>query len=301
MQWLQVLEDRLWSSRRGLKERRTHDTAETSRLEQRLECPPVAMEDLASQPRTQHSITAVRGMPNTVLKSETDTKSLTVTQRLLHTASDPERLGLRTLGCPCSEYLPVCHQRMVHSLGDGETLHTGVDDLSCSYNTEMEPVNMPLGLETQTNPMRGDWNRYSSSVYSEGCLDKKVEGLIVDKVTVKVKGDVPPTWNADSHLGDRHLDYGESLETNPNVATHPPLHMFMDHDPVCTSMGPSNSHGRVLFDQVLNSNDTTRAQAQEGGATSGNSKEKRFLCMFCNKGFSCLQLYPVSHAPRPGW
>lgn len=31
MQRLQVLEDRLWSSRRGLKEM-THDTAETSRL-----------------------------------------------------------------------------------------------------------------------------------------------------------------------------------------------------------------------------------------------------------------------------
>ncbi|XP_024254705.1 zinc finger protein 69 homolog isoform X1 [Oncorhynchus tshawytscha] len=297
MQWLQVLEDHLWSSRRGLKERRTHDTAETSRLEQRLEHPPVATEHLASQPRTQHSITEVRGTQNTFLKSETDTKSLTVTQRLLHTASDPERLGLGTLCCfPGSEYLPVCRQsqRMVHSLGDGDTLHTGVDDLSCSYTTVMDPGNMPLGLETQTDLSRGDWNRYSSSVYSEGCLDKKREGLIVDKVTVKVKGYVPPTWNADSHLGDGHLDYRESLETNPNVATHSPLHMFMDRDPVCTSMGPSESHGRILFDQVMHSNDTTRAKAQGGGATSGDVKEKRFLCVFCNKGvkpFSCTQCH----------
>ncbi|XP_070972061.1 uncharacterized protein [Oncorhynchus clarkii lewisi] len=206
--------------------------------------PPVATEHLASQPRSQNSITEVRGTQNTFLKSETDTNSLTVTQRLLHTASDPERLGLGTLGClPGSEYLPVCHQsqRMVHSLGDGDTLHTGVDDLSCSYTTAMDPGNMPLGLETQTDLSRGDWNRYSSSVYSEGCLDKEREGLIVDKVTVKVKGYVPPTWNADSHLGDGHLDYRESLETNPDL------------DPVCTSMGPSDSHDRILFDQVLHS------------------------------------------------
>uniref|UniRef100_A0AAZ3R351 C2H2-type domain-containing protein n=1 Tax=Oncorhynchus tshawytscha TaxID=74940 RepID=A0AAZ3R351_ONCTS len=55
-------------------------------------------------------------------------------------------------------------------------------------------------------------------------------------------------------------------------------------------MGPFNSHGRhVLFDELLNSNNRVRAQAQGGGATSGSSKEKRFLCMFCNKGFSCLQ------------
>uniref|UniRef100_A0A4W5NLJ8 C2H2-type domain-containing protein n=1 Tax=Hucho hucho TaxID=62062 RepID=A0A4W5NLJ8_9TELE len=52
-------------------------------------------------------------------------------------------------------------------------------------------------------------------------------------------------------------------------------------------MGPSDSHSWVLFDQMLYSNDRARGQAQ--GATSGNSKEKRFLCMFCNKGFSCPQ------------
>ncbi|XP_045579138.1 zinc finger protein 184-like isoform X4 [Salmo salar] len=202
------------------------------------------------------------------------------------------------MGCPpapSSEYLPVFHQtqRTVHSRGDGEgdTLDTGSDDLSSSYATEMEPGNISLGLETQTDLSRGDWNQYSSSVYSEGCLDKKGEGLVVD---VKVEGDVPPTWNADSHLGDGHsqgrefLDYRGSLETNPNVATHSPLHAFRDRDPVSTSMGLSDSHGPVLFDQVLNSNDQ-RAKAQGGGETSGNSKEKRFLCMFCNKGFSCPQ------------
>ncbi|XP_055765431.1 uncharacterized protein LOC129841263 [Salvelinus fontinalis] len=230
--------------------------------------PPVATEDLAAQPRIRHSIAEVSGTQNAVLKSETDTKTLTVTQRLLHTASDPERLG-----CPPasgSEYLPVFHQSQetVNSLGDGDTLHTG-GDLSCSYGTEMDPGNMPLGLETQTDLSKGDWNQYSSSVYSEGCLDNKGEGLVVDKVTVKVEGDVLPTWNADSHLGNRHLDYRESLETNPNVCT-------------------SDLHS-PLFDQVLNSNDRARAQTQGGGATSGSNKEKRFLCMFCNKGFSCLQ------------
>ncbi|XP_029621692.1 gastrula zinc finger protein XlCGF49.1-like [Salmo trutta] len=65
-------------------------------------------------------------------------------------------------------------------------------------------------------------------------------------------------------------------------------------------MGPSNSHGRVLFNQVLNSNDRTRAQAQGGGATSGNSKEKRFLCMFCNKGFSCPQKVEIHQRVHTG-
>ncbi|XP_036809700.1 zinc finger protein 239-like isoform X2 [Oncorhynchus mykiss] len=61
--------------------------------------PPVAMEDLPTvtmpQTRTQHNVS---GTANTVLMSETYTKTLTVTQRLLHTRSshksDPERLGL---------------------------------------------------------------------------------------------------------------------------------------------------------------------------------------------------------------
>ncbi|XP_041698933.2 gastrula zinc finger protein 5-1-like [Coregonus clupeaformis] len=241
------------------------------------------------QPRTQRSITEVSGTLNAVLKSETDTKTLTETQR----PESPEKLGCPP--APSSEYFIYGNPRTIQSHQDsGDLLETG-NDPSCSYTTEMDPGNMPLGLETQTDLSRGDWNRYSSSVYAEGCLDKKGEGLVVDEVTMKEEGDISPTWNADSHLGDGlsqgrdFLDYRESLETNPNVATHSPLHALRHREPVSTSMGPSDSHGRVLFDQVLNSNNRARAQAHGGGATSGNSKEKRFLCMFCNKGFSCSQ------------
>ncbi|XP_041698921.1 zinc finger protein 227-like [Coregonus clupeaformis] len=270
--------------------------------------PPVATEDPTTppaQPRIRRSITEVSGRPDAVLKSETDTKTLTVTQRHLHT----EKLGLGRLGCPpapTSEYLLYDNPspRTVYSHRDSGD-ETG-NKQSCSYTTEMDPGNMPLGLETQTGPSRGDWNRYSSSVYSEGCLDKKGEGLVVDEVTVKVEDDVPPTWNAHSHLGDGlsqgrdFLDYRESLETNLNVATHSPLPTFRDHDPVTTSMGPTDSHGRFLFDQVLNSNDKARAQAPGGGTTSGNSKEKRFLCMFCNKGFSCSQKVEIHQRVHTG-
>ncbi|XP_045573524.1 protein glass-like [Salmo salar] len=262
---------------------------------------PVATEEpttIPAQPRTQRRITEVSGTPIAVLKSETDTKTLIVTHRLLHTESDhrsdPERLGrMGSPPAPSSEYIPVFHQseRTVNSFGHGEgdMSDTGGDDPSCSYATEMDPGNMPLGLETQTDLSRGYWNQYSSSVYSEGCLDKKGEGLVVD-----VEGDAPPTWNADRLLGDGHsqgrefLDHKGSLETNPNVATHSPLHTFRDRNPVSTSMGLSDAHGHVLFNQVLNSNDQ-RAKARGGGETSGNTKEKRFLCMFCNQGFSCPQ------------
>ncbi|CDQ82342.1 unnamed protein product [Oncorhynchus mykiss] len=251
--------------------------------------PPVAKEDptLASvQPRTRCSITEVSGIQNAVLKSETDTETLT---------------GLGQLGCPPaprSEYLLYGNLRTVLSNRDSGDALQADNDPTCSYVTETQMISgdMPVGLDTQTNPMRGDWNQYSSSVYSEGFLDKKGEGLVVDEVIVKVERDSPQTWNADeTHLKEGHsqgntsdfLDYRESLETNLNVATHSPSHAFRDRDPVSTSMGPSDSHGRVFFDQVLNSNDRTRAQAQTGDATSGNSKEKRFLCMFCNKAFSC--------------
>ncbi|XP_029605086.1 zinc finger protein 583-like [Salmo trutta] len=235
-------------------------------------------------------------MLNSVLKSETDTETLTVTQKLLHTGSDnrsdPERLGQERLGCPTapgSEYLlyGIPSLRKVYSYRDSDdALETG-NDLFSSYPTEM-------GLERQTDLSRGDWNRYSSSVHSEGCLDK--QGEVIDEMTVKVEGDAPLTWNVDAtHLGEQHsqgrylLDYRESLETNPNVVTHSTLQAVRNRDPVSRLMRPSDSHSGVLFDQVLNSNDRARAQAQGGGATSDNSKEKRFLCMFCNKGFSCPQ------------
>ncbi|XP_055765707.1 zinc finger protein 623-like [Salvelinus fontinalis] len=275
--------------------------------------PPVATEDPTTttvQPRTQRSITEVRDRH----KSETDTETLTVIQSLLLTESDhrsdPERLGLGPLGCapaPGSEYLLYGNPNMraVNShLDSGDMLETG-NDPSCSYATEMDAGNMRLGLETHTDLSTGDWNRYSSSVYSEGCLDKKVEVIVVDEVTVKVEGD-PRTWNADSHLGDRHsqgrdfLDYRESLETSQNVATHSPLHALKDHDPVSTSMGHSDSHGRVLFDQVLNSNDRPRAQVQGGGEISGGIKEKQFLCTFCNKGFSCPQKVEIHQRVHTG-
>ncbi|XP_029529574.2 zinc finger protein with KRAB and SCAN domains 1-like [Oncorhynchus nerka] len=274
---------------------------------------PVATEDpTPTPPRTRRSITEVSGTPNAVLKSETDTETLTVAHRLLHTRSghrsDPERLG--PLGCPpapSTEYLPVFHQsqKTVNSCGntDGDALDSGGDDLSCFYTTEMDSGNISLGLETQTDLSRGDWNQYSSSVYSEGCLDKKGEVLAVDDVTVKVEGDTPLTWNADeTHLGEGHsqdfLHYRESLETNPNVSSHSPVRTLRDRAPVSTSKGPSDSHCRVLFDQVSNSND--RARAQGGGNTSGSSKVKRFLCMFCSKGFSCLQKVEIHQRVHTG-
>nr|XP_029544655.1 uncharacterized protein LOC115146738 [Oncorhynchus nerka] len=143
---------------------------------------PVAPEDPTAslvQPRTRRSITEVSGTLNAVLKSETDTETLTVTQRLLHTGSehrsDPERLGLGPQGCPPalgSEYLLYGNQslRTIQSHRDsGDVLETG-NDLSCSYTTEMERDNISLGLETQTDLSRADWNQYSSSVYSEGCI-----------------------------------------------------------------------------------------------------------------------------------
>ncbi|XP_029621677.1 uncharacterized protein LOC115201928 isoform X2 [Salmo trutta] len=147
--------------------------------------PPVATEDpvtIPALPRTRHSITEVSGTLNAVIKTETIT-------------------GLRQLGCPPaprSEYLLYSSPSAVLSHRDlGDSLLT-VNDLSCSYATETEmiPGDMPVVLDTQTNPMRGDWNQYSSSVYSEGCLDKKGEGLVVDEVTVKVEGHAPLTWNA---------------------------------------------------------------------------------------------------------
>uniref|UniRef100_A0A4W5RSV0 C2H2-type domain-containing protein n=1 Tax=Hucho hucho TaxID=62062 RepID=A0A4W5RSV0_9TELE len=262
--------------------------------------PPVATDKpttTPAQPKTQRSITEVSGALNAILKSETDTETLTVTQRLLHTGSDQ-------MSDP--EYILYGNPRTVHSHPDsGDASETG-DDPSCSYTSEMDPSNMSLGLEAQTDLSRRDWNRCSRSVYSEGCLYEAGEGMAVDEVTVKVEGDIPPTWNADSHLGDGHsqgrdfLDYRESLETNPNVATHYPLHTLRDRNPLSTSMGPSDSHGSVLFDQVLNVNDRTRAQAQIGEATSGNSKDKRFLCMFCNKGFSCPQKVEIHQRVHTG-
>ncbi|KAK6324818.1 hypothetical protein J4Q44_G00041600 [Coregonus suidteri] len=150
--------------------------------------PPVAMEDpttTPAQPKTRGRITEVSGTQNAALKSETDTETLTVTHRFLHTGSDhrsdPETLGLGRLGCPpapVSEYLLYGNQssRTVHSHpNSGHLLETG-NDPSCSYTTEMDTGNMLLGLETQTDLSRGDWNQYSSSVYSEGCLDKKRGG-----------------------------------------------------------------------------------------------------------------------------
>ncbi|XP_045579141.1 zinc finger and BTB domain-containing protein 18-like isoform X2 [Salmo salar] len=269
---------------------------------------PVATEDLhtaaAPKPRTRRSITEVSGTPNAVLKSETDTETLTVTQRLLHT--DPERLG--PLGCspaPSSEYLLYGNPnpRTAQSNRDsGDAFETG-NDPSCSYATEMDPGNISLGLETQTDLSRGDWNRNSSRVYSEGCLDKKGEVIVVNDV--KVEGDAPPTWNVDeTHLGGHSqgkdfLDYRGSLKTNLNVTTHYALHNFRDRDSVSTLMAPSDSHDHVLFDQVLNSKDQ-RAKAQGGCAKSGSSKEKRFLCMFCNKGFSCLQNVEIHHRVHTG-
>ncbi|XP_071244103.1 uncharacterized protein [Salvelinus alpinus] len=291
----------------GVKQERTEGEEDPQHSRDNQSGAAVAMGDpdtTPAQPSSRHSITEVSGTLNAILRSESET--LIVTQRLLHTGSDDksdtERLG--RLGCPPapgSEYLLYGNRSLVHSPRDsGDALQTG-NDRSCSYAIEMEPGNISLDLETHADPSRGDWNRYSSSVYSEGCLDKKGEGLVADEVTVKVEGDVPPTWNAACaglSQGRDFLDY--SLETNLNVVTHSPLHAFRDRDPVSTSMAPSDLQGCVLFDQVLNSNDRARAQAQGGGATSGSSKEKRFLCMFCNKGFSCSQKVEIHQRVHTG-
>ncbi|XP_071260971.1 uncharacterized protein [Salvelinus alpinus] len=139
------------------------------------EAPPVATEDpiiTPAQPRTQRSMTEVSGTPNSVLKSETDTESLTVLERL---DCPPAPHSKYLLHGNLSPRTVLSHQ------DSGDALQTG-NDPSCSYVTEREmiPGDMPVGLDTQTNPMRGDWNQYCSGVYSEECLDKKGEGLVID-------------------------------------------------------------------------------------------------------------------------
>ncbi|XP_029605237.1 uncharacterized protein LOC115191590 [Salmo trutta] len=176
--------------------------------------PPVAMEDhttAPAQPRTCHNIMEVSGMLNAVLKSETDTETLTVKQRILHT----ERRGCSP--APSSKYLlhGNLSSRTVHSHPNpSQPLETD-NDPSCSYATEMDAGNMLFGLETPTDLSRGDRNQYSSS-------------------------------------------------------------------------------------SVLNSNDMARDQAQRGGATSGGSKEKLFLCVFCKKGFSSPQKVE-NHQREASW
>ncbi|XP_045075756.1 zinc finger protein 420-like isoform X1 [Coregonus clupeaformis] len=262
--------------------------------------PPVATEDptlAPALPRAQCSITEVSGTLNPVLKSETDTETLTGLERL---GSPPAPLSEYLLYGNTSQRTVLSHQN------SGDTLQN-VNDPSCSYATETEMIagDMPVCLDTQTNPMRGEWNQYSSGVYSEGFLDKKGEVLVVDEVTVKVEGDTPLTWNADeTHLGEGHsqgnksnfIDYRDSLEPNPNMATH----ALRDRDPVSMSMAPSDSHDRILFDEVFISNDRARDQTRGGGATSGSNKEKRFFCMFCNKGFNSPQKVEIHQRVHTG-
>uniref|UniRef100_A0A6Q2YTA6 C2H2-type domain-containing protein n=1 Tax=Esox lucius TaxID=8010 RepID=A0A6Q2YTA6_ESOLU len=266
--------------------------------------PPVAQEDLADtapRPRTRHSITEVSGTPNAVLKSETDDETLTVTHRGLPTTdlrSEQERPGP-----PGSEYFAVFHQsqRAARSHGDGDALDTG--DPSCSYAGAMEPGNTPLGLETQSDLSTRDWNRYGSGVYTERCLDKKEEVIILDEVTVKVEADAPRMWNVDeTHLGEGQsqdrdfLGYRKDLETQLNFMTHSPLTAFRDREPA--SMASSDPQGRVLFDQASNPNDQ-RSKPPSGGSTTG-VKERRFLCTFCGKPFSCPQKVEIHQRVHTG-
>uniref|UniRef100_A0A4W5KZ26 C2H2-type domain-containing protein n=1 Tax=Hucho hucho TaxID=62062 RepID=A0A4W5KZ26_9TELE len=278
--------------------------------------PGVKQERSEGEEDPQHSRDIRTGAPHVFTEDPTTTpaqprdSSITLNAVLKSETETLKRLG--RLGCPPtprSEYLLYgnpSHRTVLSHRDSGNALQTG-NDPTCSYATEMIPGDVPVGLDT--NPIRGDWNQYSSSVYSEGFLDKKGEGLVVDEVTVKEEGDAPLTWNADeAHLGEGQsqgntsdfLDYRESLEPNPNIATHSPLHALRDRDPVSTSMAPSDSHGRILFDQVLNSNNKARAQAGEGGATSGGNKEKRFFCMFCNKGFNCPQKVEIHQRVHVG-
>ncbi|XP_042186462.1 zinc finger protein 500-like isoform X2 [Oncorhynchus tshawytscha] len=61
---------------------------------------------------------------------------------------------------------------------------------------------------------------------------------------------------------------------------------------------PQARTGRSIT-EVLNSKDQS-AKTQGGGATSGKNKDKPFLCMFCNKGFSCSQKVEIHQRIHTG-
>ncbi|XP_029621582.1 zinc finger protein 431-like isoform X5 [Salmo trutta] len=156
------------------------------------------------------------------------------------------------------------------------------------------------------------WRDYQPITVDEGSGTSTQHIIMIESGEVaglgvkheRSEGEEDPRHSRDIQIGET----GPPLVATEDPTTTPAqprirssiTEAFSDRDPVSTSMGPSDSHGHVLFNQVLNSNDRARAQAQGGGATSGNNKEKRFLCMFCNKGFSCSQKVEIHQRVHTG-
>ncbi|XP_064880944.1 zinc finger protein 329-like isoform X2 [Oncorhynchus nerka] len=158
-------------------------------------------------------------------------------------------------------------------------------------------------------------DRYSVTARGEGHLTGGNRSVVKPVGHNTWRDDQPITVNEGSRTSPQHIIMIESADAEsagPGVKQErrggeedpqhsrdietgvPPVAM---EDHTTAPAQPRTCHSIM---EVLNSNDMARDQARRGGATSGGSKEKRFLCMFCNKGFSSAQKVEIHQRVHTG-
>ncbi|XP_061100345.1 chorion transcription factor Cf2-like isoform X2 [Conger conger] len=239
----------------------------------------------SEQHRTRRSVWEVSGLES-LLKAEEDNDSV-ATKRL------QDRGYERSLGPECVMSERNSHLGTYFSQEDGDT-----GDSSCLYDA--------AAILAQAKSQSGSAAEEGSgnSVSSLSSLDWKTDVVVVDSVPVKEEAEMQAAWSREafSESGRSPLrgfgDCREGEEALPEHIIHPcPVKAQTParRETAAAKFGAVEVHERAPLGNSL-----AAAEPADTHTLRVGSREKRFFCKFCGKGFSCPKKVEIHQRVHTG-
>ncbi|XP_061110341.1 zinc finger and SCAN domain-containing protein 2-like [Conger conger] len=222
--------------------------------------PVVGTEELNEQQGTTHCVWEDSG-PDTVLKAEPEHESV----NLQETAG-----RLNSLENGYTLYDRPGQLDTFFTRGDSET-----EEPACSYSPKTSSDSLPIHSELQLGPTaaEGVGDRLSPVGHSDVKSDVIPDVILIDSEPGTVDVDMHSAWTKESVSGVAHSQQRNYKEYGQREEMHPENALQL---PVRESRTGSNSQMNRRF---------TSARIKTNNRIG--SREKRFICGYCGKSFTC--------------
>ncbi|KAG5849560.1 hypothetical protein ANANG_G00112240 [Anguilla anguilla] len=240
------------------------------------------------QHRTRHGVWEVSGLES-VLKAEEESNS--VAPRRLQ-----DRGYERSLGSECVLFERNSHLGTFFSQEDGDA---EAGDSSCLYSAAADSE--AILAQAKSRSVSAAEEGSGNSVSSLSSLDWKTDIVVIDSAPVKQEAELRAAWSRETfpETGRSPLKgFGERREGEERLPEN-----IADPRPVKSRMSArqETAAAELSAPDALEYGDRLSASEHSDALSlRASSREKRFFCAFCGKGFSCPKKVEIHQRVHTG-